>query len=165
MATDKPDINITALIPMLDHVIYTRILGRLSPKVLDKMIDEATTRIITSAVERALTDMMGGYSYSPSFQSRIKERIERFFESKGSTTLDAYAENVAKTMLTPAKQKAIIATMEERLCKEVYGGLSYKMENAIWEAIQTSLVEMIKQNGELFTASALEKIKHLRMGK
>lgn len=161
MATDKPDINITALIPMLDHVIYTRILGRLSPEVLDKMIDEATARIITSAVERALTDMMGGYSYSPSFQSRIKERIERFFESKGSTTLDAYAENVAKTMLTPAKQKAIIATMEERLCN----GLHYKMENAIWEAIQTSLVEMIKQNGELFTASALEKIKHLRMGK
>lgn len=159
MATDKPDINITALIPMLDHVIYTRILGRLSPEVLDKMIDEATTRIITSAVERALADMMGGYSYSSSFQSRIKERIERFFESKGSTTLDAYAENVAKTMLTPAKQKAIIATMEERLCN----GLHYKMENAIWEAIQTSLVEMIKQNGELFTASALEKIEHLRV--
>lgn len=155
----EEDFSLGAFAAALDKMAHARIVAHVTKEKLDHLVSAAIERVVTAAVERALNEITGGYGYGNTFNTRVKEIVEQRCANLQPKGFEGFVESVVDKCVTPARTKALVNAMGRRIDREAASNFQYRLESAVWCAIEKKFIAAIDQNAELFTKKTLERLR------
>jgi len=155
-------VALEALLPAIDRVIYNRVMSRMSTQNVDDMVATAMSQRVVASVNRALETLASTNSLDrTTFDAHVAASVQTYLSARIPGGFEAFVAKLTDELVSPKSQKAVIKKLMDRIDGSSHSTFFYRLEQAVWGAVEDRFVKLIETNSELMSKRFLEKLQNM----